>query len=85
MWVEGLRGLQKLWGGRTSHNPPQLQKFREKLWGDLGGLAALEALPASMTTLETKKKKLDGEGVRVMRAVLRRPRVAARLVSLDLG
>ncbi len=58
------------------------QKFQDGCGA--GGLAALEAMAAGMR-LEAKCGKLDGENVRVLRAVLRRPRVAGRLVTLVLS
>ncbi len=57
-----------------------------KVGDGAGGLAALEAMAAGKRMeLVAKDGKLDGEGVRVLRAVLRRPRVAGRLVTLELG
>ncbi len=49
-----------------------------------GGVAELEAM-AEMWLYTRDSNKLGAEGVRVLRAFLRRPLVAARLLYLHFG
>ncbi len=57
---------------------------RAQRFGVAGGVAELEA-KAKMKLSTRDSKKLGAEEVRVLRALLRRPLVAARLIYLNLG
>jgi hypothetical protein len=57
---------------------------RAQRFGVAGGVAELEAMPEMQLGTEDYNK-LGAEEVRVLRALLRRPLVAARLVWLKLG
>ena len=57
---------------------------RAQRFGVAGGVAELEAM-AEMELVRRDTNKLGAEDVRVLRALLRRPLVAARLVYLSLG
>ncbi len=57
---------------------------RAQWFGVAGGVAELEAM-AEMKLVTADYKDLRAEEVRVLRALLHRPLVAARLVGLHLG
>ncbi len=65
------------------HRPNTVRGDRAQRFGVAGGVAELEAR-AEMRLQTTDSKELGAEEVRVLRALLRRPLVAARLVCLSL-